>query len=206
MQNPLVAFLALACAIGTVQADTKTKPPAKKKVVPGKEFWKILVKPGAKWVLRDSDDKSGKEQIVVETYDQRKVGDADVARIRWTHIKPDGTKEDIGATESGKPTQVAVTAKGLFLLNKENDDTKVAERLKGKPSRSSPPKSYKGTKTNQGRYLTINDEGIVCMGEAPTDENFQCEDVCDAWICISPTDGVTELAHNWAPGQRQFER
>ncbi len=201
-----MAFLVLAFAAAGALADAKKPKTPKQKVVPGKEFWKILVKPNAKWVLKDSDEKTGKESIIIETYDVRKVGDADVARIRWTYIAVDGTKQDIGATESGKPTQVAVTAKGLFLLNKENDDAKVAERLKGKPSRSSPPKGYGGTKKNQGRYLAINDEGIVCMGEAPTEKDFQCEDVCDAWICISATAGITELAHRWAPGERQFDQ
>jgi hypothetical protein len=174
---------------------------------PGKDFYKILVKPSAKWeVWREGAGKGGKERIVVETYDVRKVGDADVARIRWTHHLPDGTKEDIGATDSGKPTQVAVTPAGLFLLNAENDDAKVAERLKGKPSRSSPPKAYAGTNKNNGRYLSIDNAGTVCMGFAPLkDEERECEDTCEGEVCISATRGVVELSGTYAPSFEIFK-
>lgn len=168
---------------------------------PGKGFYKILVKPNAKWELRrEGARKDSNDRIVVETYDVRKVGDADVARIRWTHHVPDGKKEDIGATDSGKPTQVAVTPAGLFLLNAENDDAKVAERLKGKPSRSSPPKAYAGTTKNNGRYLSIDANGVVCMGFAPTSDGEQeCEDTCEGEVCLSETRGVVELSGTYAP-------
>ena len=174
---------------------------------PGKDFWKILVKPKAKWVLkRETTDKTSKERVEVETYDVRKVGDADVARLRWTHFAPDGTKEDIGGTDNGKPTQVAVTAAGLFLLNAENDDAKVAERLKGKASRSSPPKAYAGTKQNNGRYLSIDAAGTVCMGFGPTkDSEQECEDTCEGEVCISETRGVVELSGTYAPAFEIFK-
>jgi hypothetical protein len=201
MWKTWLSCLALAIAVVPAQADDKKPTVEKKKkvkVVPGKDFWKILVKPNARWVMKNSDQKS--DVVTVETYDVRKVGDADVARLRWMH-----GKEDIGATESGKPTQVAVTDKGLYLLNAKNDDAVVAKRLAEKPSRSAPPKSYVGTSKNGGRYLQINDEGVVCMGEGPVDRDSQCEDVCDSWICVHPTDGVIELAGLWAPGNNQFD-
>jgi len=193
------SVILVALAATPAYAETKKKPVKAK--APSKDFWKILVKPKAKWVLvRDNADKSSKERIEVETYDVRKVGDADVARLRWTHYEPDGSKEDIGATDSGKPTQVAVTAAGMFLLNAENDDAKVAERLKGKPSRSSPPKPYAGTTKNNGRYLAIDDAGNVCMGFAPTaDSERECEDTCEGEVCISETRGVVELSGTYAP-------
>lgn len=202
MWTPWVGCFALALLVVPAQAEDK-KPPAPKlakaKVVPGKGFWKILVKPNAKWVLTNEENKQ--DTVTVETYDVRKVGDADVARLRWTH-----GKEDIGATEAGKPTQVAVTDKGLFLLNAKNDDAVIAKRLTEKPSRSSPPKGYEGTKKNGGRYISISDDGIVCMGEAPVAKDFQCEDVCDAWICVSATAGVIELQGLWAPGNAFYKK
>lgn len=205
MWTPWIGCIALALAVTPAQGEDK-KPPASKKskVVPGKEFWKILVKPNAKWVLKNEESK--KDIVTIETYDVRKVGDAEVARLRWTHSSPDGKKEDIGATESGKPTQVAVTDKGLFLLNAKNDDAVIAKRLTEKPSRSSPPRGYEGTKKNGGRYISISDDGIVCMGEAPVDKDFQCEDVCDAWICVSATAGVIELQGLWAPSNAFFKK
>jgi len=189
-----LALVAVAVAVGAADAKPKKKP--------GKDFWKILVKPKATWTLVNSTD-DGKSKLVVETYDVRKVGDADVARIRWTYVHSDGAKEDVGATEEGKPTQVAVTDKGLFLLNATNDDAKIVERLKDKPSRSSPPKEYKGNATNRGRYLAISDDGVVCMGEAPRTAD-QCEDTCDGWVCVSETDGVVEVSGTMAPGLDHF--
>ncbi len=66
---------------------------------PGKGFWKILVKPGAKWTLYDWFDelavKGGEKReigtLTIETYDVRKIGDADVARLRW---RQNGSDED----------------------------------------------------------------------------------------------------------------
>jgi len=199
MLKTWVGCLVLAFAVVPAQAEDKKAKVAKKKVVPSKDFWKILVKPNAKWVLKNEEDK--KDIVTVETYDVRKVGDADVARLRWMH-----GKEDIGATEAGKPTQVAVTDKGLFLLNAKNDDAAIAKRLEGKPSRSSPPKEYKSTKTNGGRYISIADTGEVCMGEAPADPDFQCEDVCDAYICLSEAKGLVELQGLWAPGNAFYKQ
>lgn len=197
MKAAAVVVLALALVHGGADAKPKKKP--------SKDFWKVLVKPGAKWKLDNTtiDDPKYKNSILVETYDVRKVGDADVARIRWTHVQADGSKVDIGDTANGKPTQVAVTDKGLFLLNATNDDAKVAERLKEKPSRSTPPKAYEGNKKNGGRYLSISDDGVVCMGEAPRSPD-QCEDTCDGWVCISETDGVTEVSGTMAPNLDHF--
>src|SRR5690349_7548565 len=70
-------------------------------------FWKILVKPGARWVLRETiGDKPS--TITIETYDVRKVAGADVARLRWT-LQAGKDKQDVGDSASGKYTEVAVT-------------------------------------------------------------------------------------------------
>lgn len=114
---------------------------------PGKDFWKILVAPKAKWVLHDpnagNDAARKTATVTVETYDVRTIGKAQVARLRWTH------KDSAGESTFGggqlQPTQVAVTPDGLYLLDEAMDDAAVTTALKKKPARSSPPKPYKGT-------------------------------------------------------------
>jgi len=43
------------------------------------------------------------------------------------------------------------------------------------------------------------------MGEGPESGAGECNDVCDGFVCISPTDGIVELYGNWAPDQSVFE-
>lgn len=173
---------------------------------PGKGFWKILVKPKAAWVLHNTmaDDAAGKAaKVTIETYDVRKVAGADVARLRWTHTHGIET-QDIGGGVL-MPTQVAVTAAGLYLLSAADDDAKITAALKKKPSRSDPPKPYAGTKQNQGRYLHVLDD-MVCMGEGPTPDAGECADVCDAQVCFSATDGVVSMMGLAAPGYSVWEQ
>ena len=166
---------------------------------PGKGFWKVLVTPKAKWVLHDKVlDKA--DTITVETYDVRRVGTADVARLRWMH-----GKEPMGSTVL-TPTQVAVTSAGIYLMDAELDDAKVAEQLKKSPSRSDPPKEYQGTKVNNGRYLRV-DGNSVCMGDAPVPDKTSepCADTCFAEVCVSDR-GIESISGNAAPGNTMFER
>lgn len=170
---------------------------------PGKDFWKILVKPNAKWVLVDTTSDDKKSTITVETYDVRKVGDADVARLRMTHRWGTGKADSSDISGTALPVQVAVTAKGLYFLNDTKDDAKIAAVLAGKPTRSSPPKAYKGTKVNNGRYLRI-DGDTVCMGEEPLPGAGMCDDICEGEICISATDGVVSLHGTLSPNHDDF--
>jgi len=170
----------------------------------------VLVKPGAKWVLRDTIAERLHEPpriLTVETYDVRKIGKADVARVRWTLVgggdpDPDALRD----TQAGAITQFAVTDEGLYTLWAGMDDAQVDTALKGKPSRSDPPKPYKATKLNEGRYLTIDDDGIVCMGQGPEPGAGPCEDTCDGRVCISETKGIVELSGNWSPGVTEFRQ
>lgn len=166
---------------------------------PGKNFWKVLVTPKAKWVLHEAnaEDAAAKSATVtVETYDVRTVGKAQVARLRWTH--KDSESESTFGGGALQPTQVAVTAAGLYLLDAEMDDAAVAVALKKRPSRSSPPKAYKGTKQNGGRYLTVRG-AEVCMGWARLEEDGPCEDVCESEVCFTAA-GVTSISGFDAPG------
>lgn len=212
MRTWWIAIVAVAVAVASsASGDGKKKRPAHKstKTAATKGFYKILVKPNAKWVMTETIDvdESGKKApprtVTVETYDVRKVGDADVARLRWTLIERDGSKQDIGSSDGGKYTQLAVTPAGLYILTAEMDDAKIAERLKDKPSRSDPPKPYAGTKQNNGRYLTVS-ERLVCFGEGPLPDAGDCPDTCDASTCVSATDGIVKLFGNWAPGVSAF--
>lgn len=185
----------LLCAAASASAQPKPSPAPK-------GFWKVLVTPGARWTLVDTIDKSKKPaKIIVETYDVRKVGAADVARLRWTRVWGPGTsdREDYGDSDSGRYTQVAITAAGLYILSADMDDAKIVEALKKKPSRSDPPKPYKGTKQNNGRYLHLDGDDLVCMGYEPLPGAPDCEDTCFGEACFSSKNGPVKLAGTWAP-------
>ena len=168
---------------------------------PGKDFWKILVAPKSKWVLHDpaagNDPARKRATVTVETYDVRTIGKAQVARLRWTYKNDDGEVTFGGGLL--QPTQVAVTHQGLYLLDEAMDDTAVAKALAKRPSRSSPPKPYKGTKRNGGRYLKVLGSD-VCVGQARLAADGPCEDVCETQVCFSATKGVTEITGYDAPG------
>jgi hypothetical protein len=182
-------------------------PPAKKPVAKG--FWKALVKPNAKWVLKDTMAEKGPvAQIVVETYDVRKVGEADVARLRWTYVE--GKEKHDYDRCGGCFTQVAVTAAGLYILGKEQDDGQVAEELKHKPSRSDPPKPYEATKRNEGRYLNLDTSdpagAVACLGSG-LPPGMECEDgTCFGEVCVSSSKGVVAVEGNYTPTEGPFRQ
>ena len=91
-----------------------------------------------------------------------------------------------------------MTSAGVYLLNADMDDAKVSAALKGKPARSDPPKEYRGGKQNHGRYRRF-EGGSTCMGEEPLPGDGPCADVCEAEVCISPTDGVISISGLAAP-------
>jgi len=187
---------AMLVTLGSVEAKGKR---------PAKGFWKILVKPNAKWVLvEDTSDakERGRHVITAETYDVHKVGNADVARIRWTSTYDGKKVDDLG----NLITHVAVTKKGLYFLDDKDDDAKISKILKAKkPSRTDPPKPYKGTKRNKGRYQDVRN-GQVCIGQGPMPDAGPCDDVCEGEMCIDPVDGIVELSGTWAPNYSTFKQ
>lgn len=216
--SSLTVALAITALAGGALADpprakhAKRKPAATSTHGPGKGFWKVLVQPKAKWTLYyftevegegRPDDSPHPGPITVETYDVRKIGDADVARLRWT--QGDSKDSPLIGTQAPSLDQFAVTSAGLYILKAEMTDAQIAEALKGKPSRSDPPKPYAGTKLNQGRFLRLRDD-LVCMGEGPTPGAPDCEDVCEGAVCISATDGIVRLEGNWAPDMFDYEQ
>lgn len=186
--------VAIVCGLGVGAVADKAAAPAK-------GFWKVLVQPSAKWVLEPHAEEgtpAPSQKIVIETYDVRRIGDADVARLRWSAV--DG--KDVEPYNDGADdliTQVAVTTKGLYLLRADMDDAAVTAALAKAPSRSDPPKAYKGTKRNHGRYLRIAELGIVCMGWSHVEGDGECEERCEGEVCIAPTDGIVSLDGTYVP-------
>jgi len=191
------------------KAKVAVTTPSNTKQLPGKGFWRILVQPGKKWVLKDTIAETLHERVdtlTVEPYGIHKVGNADVAHLRWTLNADGGDSSDhhaLAGTHAGLLNQVAVTDAGLYLLPDDADDARIAEALKAKPSRSDPPKPYKPTRLNEGRFLTI-DGDIVCMGQGPAPGDPACEDTCEGQVCISASDGVVILDGTWTPGVTHF--
>jgi hypothetical protein len=160
-------------------------------------FWKPLVAIGARWELT-SPMKLG--IVVVETYDVRKVGTADVARLRWTYTESGGQKRDIGDSNKGRYTQLAVTVDGLYLLDADQNDASVAEALKRKPSRSDPPRAYGSSTKNEGRFLELIESPwgpVACMGTGPTTEVAKRGEL--GLLCVSPKAGIVRLHGLWSP-------
>ena len=159
-----------------------------------RDFWRILVRKHEPWVVTLLE-----RQMLVETYDIHRLGNADVARLRWT-LKADDSKVEPRQepADACRMTHVAVTDAGLYLLAEDADDAAIAAALKKKPSRSSPPKPYKPTKRNEGRYLSI-EHGNVCWGWENVSRS-DCDDTCFGEVCVSPTDGVESLIGTCFPG------
>jgi hypothetical protein len=175
-------------------------------------FWKVLVKPKARWVLKSLFKSEGRQdQVIIETYDVRKLGGADVARLRWTHVWGKGKKGrgECDTCAEGLFTQLAVTPAGLYILDARMTDAAVESALKGKPSRSEPPMPYKATKQNEGRYLRREDragESLVCMGWEALPGAPACDDTCFGELCISAKNGPVDLNGTWAPENGVFVR
>ena len=100
------------------------------------------------------------------------------------------------------PRRVAVTSAGIYFLDEDASDALILERLKRPPDRSEPPRSYRATKKNHGRYLKF-DGARACMGEEPP-PGGDCDDVCGAEVCFSAEAGVVELSGTWAPDSSIF--
>jgi hypothetical protein len=171
---------------------------------PTSGFWLILVKPGARWVLKNTDAESrrDRQQIVVETYDVRSVGTARVGRLRWTHTYRGG-KSPLNQCGFGCPTRVAVTAAGLYFLGDDASDAQILDAIKRPPDRSEPPRPYRATKQNHGRYLRFEGEDL-CMGWEALPGAGPCEDTCFGEVCISSTAGIVQISGTWAPDYAFF--
>jgi hypothetical protein len=110
-EPPALSNAAAAAPAAAATAQTPKNPKI------SKGFWKVLVKPHAPWAL--IEDQSKPFKIVVETYDIRKVGDADVARLRWTWV--DGKEKSEPNRCDDCFWQGAVTNAGLYFARPRHD-------------------------------------------------------------------------------------
>jgi hypothetical protein len=196
---PMVLFAASA-AFAEKPAPKGAKPakpaPARPpKLAPG--VWKPLLQPNQKWVLKNGDEKDP-AQIIVETYDVRKVGDADVARLRWTHT----WEKEHSVVEQGAPTQIALGKGGVWFLSAEADDKAVAAALKKKADYADPPQLWKEMSRRDGRAVT-QEQGnggkwMICIEDGPPKGAGECEDVCFASFCFAD-EGIVKLDGTWSP-------
>lgn len=163
-------------------------------------------------MLKDTFKSEGRQDhVIIETYEKPKIGGADVARLRWTHVWDKGKKKrgKCDMCAGGQFTQVAVTPEGLYMLDASMTDAEVESALKGKPSRSEPPRPYTATKQNEGRYLRREDragESQVCMGWEALPGAPACDDTCFGELCVSAKNGPVDLNGTWAPNYSFFVR
>jgi len=200
-----VAACGVIAVLGWARAEAP-RPNDAAAASPESGFWSIMVKPNAKWILKDTTSKAkekDRDKVVVETHDVRTVGSARVARLTWTQVTH-GSKSPLDQCGFGCPHRVAVTSAGIYFLDEDASDAQILKRLQRSPDRSEPPRPYGATKKNNGRYLTF-DGARACMGEGPIPgEDSDCEDTCVAEVCVSAKDGVVELSGTWAPDNGIF--
>ncbi len=204
-------LLAAACGGKGKTAETPKKPPVvgdpTTRVGSTAGIWRVLVTPGAKWVLHNTfvDEGAARPTLTVETTDVRKVGNADVARLRWTHAHADGSEPYSG----GVPGQVAVTPAGVWFLDGDLDDKGIAAELAKPPSQPDPPVTIDEQSREDGVYVHTwarGPEPIVCVGEGPAPDAGDCEDVCFGEMCVGPQGGVVSVSGTWAPGYETYEQ
>jgi hypothetical protein len=210
MRAVLLGFCLLATACGgkAKTAETPKKPPTPTGPTIGSTagIWRILVTPGAKWVLHDTFlEGDGRPVLMVETADVRKVAGADVARLKWTFTHTHGVEAYAG----GVPDQVAVTDAGVWFLDGELDDKAVAAELAKPPSQPNPPVMIEEQSREDGVYVHMwakGEEPVVCVGDGPTPDAGECEDVCFGEMCVGSRGGIVSVSGTWAPGYETFEQ
>ncbi len=195
--NRLAVGLAMVSALG---ATTAADGPAKHGV------WQPLVQAHARWLLRDTGTVQNADTIAVETYDVRKIGGADVARLRW--VLQQGTRHrDVGASlAGGRFTQLAVTPRGLYLLSASMDDAKVARALAAAPTWRDPPDAVEPASSGDGSFVRVDRSGLVCVGHVAAEGACDGETgLCEGELCVD-AGGVARIAGSWAPGNATFAR
>jgi hypothetical protein len=202
-------LLAAACGGKAKTAETPRKPPIDSTTHVGSTagIWRVLVTPGAKWVLYNTFVEKGEARptLTVETTDVRKLAGADIARLKWTHARPDGTETYSG----GVPGQVAVTAAGVWFLDGELDDKGIAAELAKPPSQPDPPVKIDEQSREDGVYVHMWAKGaepVVCVGEGPGPDAGDCEDVCFGEICVGARGGIVSVGGTWAPNYETYEQ
>jgi hypothetical protein len=125
--------------------------------------------------------------------------------LRWTLQRGD-EKQDVGDGNHGRYTQIAVTQRGLYLLDADQDDEAVGTALSRNPSRSDPPTPYEGTAKNEGRFLTLEQTGlgvVACLGQGSLPfKPWKRSEL--GKLCVSPRHGIVEVVGVYAPAAGGF--
>jgi hypothetical protein len=151
-------------------------------------FWHVLAQPGSCWSIVPAEGDPARD-IVIEAYDARRVGDADVARLRVTYNGPSGP-EDLSERDPW-PQQVAVGAKGVWFVPKKADDKAIDAAMSKPATHLLTPRPAEPAKANKWRFLrkgTSPKGEVACIGyEIPKGE---CTEACMASVCVSHTGGI----------------
>lgn len=181
-------------------------PPALPVVKTESTVWGPLVRLGACWTLvkhvqgtPDWDDK-----LLVQTYDVRKVGAVDVARLKYTLGRNSSPHQPSGDV---LPKQVAVTAKGVWFLAGDADDAAITAALLKPPTHAARPKKVEPTPENGYTFVReakTSGGPIVCVGQEISPSLRKCEGTCNATVCFSASHGVVLVEGTPAPALGTF--
>jgi hypothetical protein len=171
--------------------------------------WRALVSPRACWTL--TNFKGGKanaaDTVVIETYDARRVGDGDVAKLRYTRATSEG-ESDLNGNEL-LPAQVAVTDKGVYFFDRRADDGAIGQAMKKAPTHAEPPKPMDPDKKTGWKFLRVKNTPhgeVVCIGQELPKSEAKCGDACDGTVCVSAKAGIVVLEGTASPTGDVFVR
>lgn len=155
--------------------------------------WRALVQPGACFTLKNMGQagKAGPpgDVLVVESYDVRRVDDAEVARLRVTHATP--TEQAAANGLADVPEQIAVTAKGAWVLDKKADDAAITKAMSKAPTWPAEPRPGEATKASKWSFAKHghNAKGdVLCVGHDKP--KAECTEACASLVCVSVASGV----------------
>ncbi len=171
-------------------------------------IWDDFFKPGAKWTLNNDSSRSSQHfaRVVVTNYDIHTLGNAVVAKLRWVCI--DSAGKEVGDCRfSFLPSQIALTAKGVFFLEATATDEKIIQAIKGQPTFVNPPKI-----TNHGYGLHVirsdwhrkQGKDVLCFYDSPPKNAPDCEDVCFSDMCLSKGHGIVSVSGNAMPNAESY--
>jgi hypothetical protein len=161
------------------------------------------VRAGARWTLTDG----GAARVEVRTFDVRRVGDADVARVSWTTVPAD-VDPSWSADEAGLPTQLAVSSRGVWFLRASQDDAAVARAIAGAPTWPALPEERGATADDIrfARFVERSTGRTLCVGDDEVVRHPAVEGGGDGWgdLCVAPGVGLVGLEGNRAPNLGSF--
>jgi hypothetical protein len=171
-------------------------------------FFDVLAVPGASWSLTDSmSQEEPRQQLVVSVADVQAVGDAKVVGMKVT-VRYDPESEP----EEQAGSRWAISPRGLWALDSEQDDAAVAAVLAGPPTWPSPPVEMDAETGPYLQVIELGGEHVACIGDIPDLEGEECPEVCGGGMCIAEKSGIVSIDGDWGPDpyaiyeQAGFER